>query len=321
MPTPDQWLFPLFADHQQYDRSMERLSDLHIYTGSRCNRQCDFCIVSGRPDGWYEPITEATLEAALRLVPSDGTIKFYGGEPTIDTDNVLWAMAWLRGSGFAGWFTIFSNGVLADRIIHLLEADERADVVLNYSILHGEDAEPIPPDALAKLQAFAARHPGRIFSSHAGVFPFGKGNDFVEAAGQLHFTERMHTSIEKKIAAGQMDEAAASKAEERGFRACPRCRPVVTSDGRHHACPFAVESRMPHFQLGDLATPPEVTLARYQQFLDWINDVLEPEAERLEAHPCLVCTHGLGSLPTFQNPSMPAALPSSASIMARSTAY
>lgn len=303
MPTPDQWVFPLFTDHQQYDRSMERLSDLHIYTGSRCNRQCDFCIVSGRPDGWYQPITEEVLEAALKLVPPDGTIKFYGGEPTIDIDNVQWAIIWLRRRGFAGWLTIFTNGVLADRVIRLLEADARTDVALNYSILHGEDAEPIPPDALSKLQAFAAEHPGRIYSSHAGFFPFGKGVDFVEAVGQPHIIERMRASVEKKLAVGEMDEAAAAEYEDRGFRACPRCRPVVTSDGRHHACPFAVESRAPHFQLGDLATPPEVALARYQQFLDWINDVLEPEAERLQAHPCLVCTRGLGSLPTFQNTS------------------
>jgi hypothetical protein len=53
-----------FTDHDQYDRAMEKLSDLHIYTGSKCNRQCDFCIVSGRPDGWYEPITGAPRNCA-----------------------------------------------------------------------------------------------------------------------------------------------------------------------------------------------------------------------------------------------------------------
>lgn len=38
MPKPNEWIFPAFADHDQYDRAMEKLSDLHIYTGSKCNR-------------------------------------------------------------------------------------------------------------------------------------------------------------------------------------------------------------------------------------------------------------------------------------------
>lgn len=297
MPEPNDWIFPAFTDHDKYDRAMAKLSDLHIYTGSKCNRQCDFCIVSGRPDGWYEPITEATLNATLALVPLNGTIKFYGGEPTVAPDNLLWAMQRLRALGFRGWFTIFSNGVLADRLIKLLEADERTDVVLNYSILHGEDAEPIPPDSLAKLKAFAAANPSRIYSSHAGFFPFGRGVEFAAEVGQAHINERMHTSLAKKIAIGELDRAAAIKAEERGFRICPRCRPVVGTDGRHHACPFAVESTMPHFDLGPVTDPSEQVLARYQRFLDWINNVLEPEAAALQSHPCLVCTNSLERLP------------------------
>ena len=297
MPEPNEWLFPAFTDHDQYDRGMEKLSDLHIYTGSKCNRECDFCIVSGRPDGWYQPITEETLSAVFQMVPMDGTIKFYGGEPTIAPENMLWAMRQLRERGFRGWFTIFSNGVLADRIIKLLAADDRTDVVLNYSILHGEDAEPIPPDSLARLKAFAASHPNRIYSSHAGVFPFGRGVDFVAEVGQAHINERMQTSMAKKIEIGEVDHSTAANAEDRGFRICPRCRPVVGTDGRHHACPFAVESKMPHFDMGAAADPAEHVLARYQRFLDWINDVLEPEAEALQIHPCLVCTHHLSTLP------------------------
>ncbi len=300
MPQPHEWLFPLFTDHDAYQREMKKFSDLHLYTGSKCNRQCDFCIVSGRPDGWYKPLTEAALDAALALVPMDATIKFYGGEPTIDTENLLWAMNYLRGRGFRGWFTIFSNGVLAERIIALLEADERTDVVLNYSILHGEDAEPLPPAALAKLQAYAATHTQRIYSSHAGVFPYGRGADFVAEVGQLHIAERMHTSFDKKIEAGDLDAGKAAQIEERGFRICPRCRPVVGTDGRHHACPFAVESTLPHFDLGAIDEPGEIVSQRFQKFLDWIDDVLEPEAERLQMHPCLVCTHKLATLPTYR---------------------
>lgn len=226
-----------------------------------------------------------------------GTIKFYGGEPTVASDNLLWAMRRLRELGFRGWFTIFSNGVLADRVIKLLEADDRTDVVLNYSILHGEDAEPIPSDSLAKLKDFAALHPNRIYSSHAGVFPFGRGVEFATQVGQAHINERMQTSMAKKIEAGQLNRAAVDKAAERGFRICPRCRPVVGTDGRHHACPFAVESQMPHFDLGPVSDPSEQVLARYQRFLDWINNVLEPEAEALQRHPCVVCANSLSRLP------------------------
>lgn len=300
MPRPSEWFFPAHTDREQYDRAMEKLSDLHVYTGSKCNRECDFCIVSGRPDGWYQPITEETLSAVIEMVPMDGTIKFYGGEPTIAPDNLLWAMQGFRERGFRGWFTIFSNGVLADRVIKLLEADDRTDVVLNYSILHGEDADPIPPDSLAKLKAFAALHPDRIYSSHAGVFPFGRGVDFVAEVGQAHINERMQTSMAKKMEIGELDQTKVAEAEDRGFRLCPRCRPVVGTDGRHHACPFAVESEMPHFDMGSVNDPGDLVLARYQRFLDWINDVLEPEAEALKIHPCLVCTHHLSTLPQPQ---------------------
>lgn len=297
----DEWYFPLFTDHDKYQREMPKFSDLHLYTGSKCNRKCDFCIVSGRPDGWYEPLTEDTLDAALSLVPmNEGTLKFYGGEPTIEIDNVLWAMRYLRARGFAGWFTIFTNGVLADRVIALLEADEKTDVVLNFSILHGTDAEPLPPASLHKLREYAAQHQQRIYSSHAGVFPYGRGADFVAAVGADHIADRMHTSFDKKIEIGELDQSSAERIEERGFRLCPRCRPVVGTDGRHHACPFAVESRMPHFDLGAIGENSETVENRYQLFLNWVDGVLEPEAERLQMHPCLVCTHNLDTLPTYQ---------------------
>lgn len=299
MPNKDSWLFPLFTDHVTYQRSMEKFSDLHIYTGSKCNRKCDFCIVSGRPDGWYEQITMATLEATLALVPMDGTIKFYGGEPTLDLENLLWAMLTLRENGFQGWFTIFSNGVLADRVIAILDADQHTDVVLNYSILHGEDALPLPEDSLKKLQQYARLHPNRLFSSHAGIFPFGRGDDFAREVGPVHLIDRMHTSMEKKLDAGHMDRSNVERMEERSFRVCPRCRPSVGTDNRHHACPFAVESSMPHFDLGSVDDPAEEVLDRYQRFIDWIDEVLEPEAERRGIHPCLVCTNGLTNLPLY----------------------
>lgn len=305
MHGPHQWLFPVFVDRVAYDRSMARLSDLHLYTGARCNRQCAFCIVEGRPDGWYQPLTPAVLDAARALVPSDGTIKFYGGEPSLDLPNLIWAMRYLRDGGFAGWFTLFTNGVQADRIIAALEADDRTDVVLNYSILHGVDAEPLPAAALARLQTWAAAHPGRIYSSHATVFPFGPGATFADEVGDEHLAARTRHSLERKVAEGHVAPVQADAAAARNYRVCPRCRPVVASDGRHLACPFAVESPSPHFVLGTVSDPTSTVLERYQQFLDWIDEVLEPEAERQQRHPCRVCTEGLAPLPVYRSREAP----------------
>jgi hypothetical protein len=288
------WIFPIFRDHETYDRRLPQLTDVHLYHGSKCNR------VDGRPEGWYEPMSEATLDAALGLVGTDATIKFYGGEPTLDLANLLWAMRYLRGKGFAGWFTIFTNGVQADRVIAALEADDRTDAVLNYSILHGIDAEPLPAAARDALIKWAGAHPGRIYSSHASVYPFGPGATFADDVGQRYLNTRAQDSLDKRVESGIVDRDAADRAKARNYRICPRCRPVVTTDGRHHACPFAVESPLPHFDLGTVADPSAVVLARYQQFLDWIDQVLEPEAERRQLHPCRVCTENLTPLPVYR---------------------
>ncbi|MGH9947474.1 MAG: radical SAM protein [Pyrinomonadaceae bacterium] len=296
------WLFPLFTDHDNYDRGMDKFTDFHLYTGSQCNRQCDFCIVSGRPDGWYAPLTEEILDAALELVPADGTIKFYGGEPTIDHKNLIWAIKYLRAKDFHGWFTVFSNGILAERVIDILEADKKTDVVLNYSILHGLDADPIPPLSLRILKEYEADNPNRLYASHAGVFPFGRGVEFVEKVGEHHVIERMETSFDKKKEIGEIDEEAAEAARKNGFRSCPKCRPVLRSDGRFHACPFAVESDSRHYDLGRLGKTSETEVVEnFQKFLDWVDETLEPEAARRDIHPCLVCTHHLEKLPAFRD--------------------
>ena len=44
-------------------------------------------------------------------------------------DRVTGIAASLRGHGFGGLFTIFSNGVKAQRLIDLLEADRRSEAV------------------------------------------------------------------------------------------------------------------------------------------------------------------------------------------------
>ena len=301
MSINHEWLFPVFTDHDEYDRSMLKLSDFHIYTGSKCNRACDFCIVYGRPDGWYSPISGQMLDSVLEIVPPDATVKFYGGEPTIDAENVIFAMKYLREKGFSGWFTIFSNGVLAERVIKILESDQKCDVVLNYSILHGIDAEKIPDKSLKRLQKFAAINPKRIYSSHAGVFPYGRAIEFGEQVGKEHIVERMNTSYDKFVQIGRLTPKVADEIRAKDFRLCPRCRPSLRTDGVFHACPFAVESNAPHFNLGQQGeTAESEVLQNYQKFLTWIDDVLEPEAERLKVHPCQVCNHKINDLPTFK---------------------
>lgn len=302
MSNDSQWIFPLFSDHVTYERTMPQFSDVHLYTGSRCNRSCDFCIVYGRPDGWYKPLTCEILDTILEVVPANANIKFYGGEPTVDGANVIWAMSYLRENGFEGRFTIFSNGVKADRVIEILEADEKSEVVLNYSILHGVDAEPLPEPALKKLREFAVTNPKRIYSSHAGVFPFGRGVDFVAQVGTEHVMERMQTSYGKFVEIGRMAPEMARRVEvEKSYRVCPRCRPSLRTDGVFHACPFAVESNAPHFRLGNLGeTSGEEVLENYQRFLDWVDSTLEPAAEKFHVHPCQVCTGMIEDLPTFK---------------------
>ena len=71
---------------------------------------------------------------------------------------------------------------------------------------------------------------------------------------------------------------------------CPRCCPVLTSRGRLHACPFAVELALPQYHLGGLDSEPAAAPVRHRRFLDWIDTVVEPAAIREGRHPCQVCT-------------------------------
>ncbi len=264
-------IFPFFQDRSEYRRGMPRMTDLHLYTGSVCNRSCDFCIVYGEPKGWYAPLNRDQLETAMQLIAPQGNVKFYGGEPTLDAENILWAISHLRQLGFEGCFTIFSNGIQARRIIRILEADDRCEVSLNYSILHGEGAEPIPAGALELLREFDRQHPGRIFSSHPDIVPIGRGFDSGNPAGRGDFSG-----------------------------SCPRCRPVVTTRGKLHACPFAVEFESSHYDLGRVGDAPEALQANYRSFLNWVDEVLEPAAQQRGVHPCEVCHKHRDGLPDYR---------------------
>src|SRR5512145_3288161 len=85
-----------------------RVKELLLYPGNFCNRDCAFCTVAGSPRGWYHPFGPAHLDQALALVHlgPEAAIKFYGGEPTLDVENMTWAIGYLRARAFEGSFTV-----------------------------------------------------------------------------------------------------------------------------------------------------------------------------------------------------------------------
>jgi hypothetical protein len=264
MSVPDSTLpFPAFRD-ASLDRKPApgRWEELHLYHGARCNRQCAFCCVEGRPDGGHIPFTEAVLRAAVEIVAPRGSLKIYGGEPTLDRENMLWSVGRLRELGFAGAITFFSNGIRARTLLDLLDSDPLAAcrAVLNYSIATGRGERPLPPASLRLLQSYAVRYPDRLYVSHDFIIPVGRHG-------------------------GEEAYAESSEAPVR----CFHCFPVLTSAGRFHACPFAVEYALPHFLLGTAQTPDTTVQAQFTRFQTWMTTTLEPEAERHGQNACHLC--------------------------------
>jgi hypothetical protein len=240
-----------------------RLDELHLYHGAWCNRTCTFCCVEGGPQGDHQPFTEEVLQTAVALVAPRGSLKIYGGEPTLDGPNLRWTLKRLRELGFAGAITIFSNGLRAAQLILCLESDPKTFAVLNFAIATGRGEKPLPRSASERLLAWAEANPRRLFLSH----------DFTVTAGR---------ETESEATAGAT---------------CFRCWPTLTSRGQLHACPFAVTHQHAHFALGAVGDEAALTLARLGHFQHWIEKVLEPEAERRGQDACAVCTGG--SAPAF----------------------
>ncbi|MBE9111372.1 radical SAM protein [Nodosilinea sp. LEGE 07298] len=252
----------------------QRLLELHLYPGNRCNRECDFCTVFGSAEGWYADYTPEHLDAALGTVMLDerGVVKFYGGEPTLSPDNLLWAIAYLRDRGFGGSIVIYSNGIQADHLTDILAADPlgKTTASLNYSIATGDGAPQMPLSSLRKLEAYEAEQPGAIAMGHADIVDSGRGID--PFTGEENRPKSAHR--------------------------CPHCYPVLKTDGSFHACPFAVENAAPHFQLGTIQDAPEMVADNFQTFLDWIDTVHEPYAIAHDQPACTVCWQHLEALPT-----------------------
>jgi hypothetical protein len=257
---------------EHYAAGDQELRELHLYEGNFCNRTCSWCTINGSPQGWYQPYALAVIEQALRNVAADGNIKFYGGEPTLHAAAIIDAMRALRAGGFRGLFTVFSNGVRAERLIEILDSDGRSEAVLNYSIYHGRDAEPLPAHVQARLEEWAQAHPNRMFQGYKVLFHAGAGAD------QSFDRDR--------------------EADFHGLgRGCVRCFPVLTSQGRFHACPFAVEIDAPHYDLGRVGSEPETVLANYRSFRAWVDEVLDPAARARGVSSCEMCHRHLQELP------------------------
>ena len=260
---------------EHYTDGDTRLRELHLYEGNFCNRTCTWCTIKGSPDGWYANYNRAVLDQAAATIAPDGNLKFYGGEPTLHASAIIDAMAYLRGRGFHGLFTIFSNGVQAQRLIDILESDGRSEAVLNYSIYHGRDAEPLRPHAKERLESWAAAHPNRIFQGYKVLFHAGAGAD--------HTYDRDREADFHGLGSG-----------------CVRCFPVLTSQGRFHACPFAAEIDAPHYDLGRVGSDPQVVFRNYRTFRAWIDTTLDPAARQRGISSCEMCHRHLHELPAAE---------------------
>ena len=281
------------------DPSDARFPEVMLYFGNACNRECTFCCVDGGPDGSYQAFTRSSVKAMLARIKPDARIKLYGGEPTLYHRHLINVVQSLRAGGYTGRLTVFSNGIQASRLIAMLEADpptelqRGSDAYLNHMIWLGRGAPRIPEGRRRALLTWAAAHPGRLFLGHDDILPVGGAESDELRMGALSAAPNF---------AGR----------------CARCYPTFRSDGVVHACAFAAEVRSAQYQLGTLADTAEQIAARREQFLQFIDQVVEPEAARRGESPCRVCLAHARALPAIQGctPSSPS---SSSTPASRST--
>ncbi len=271
--TPTETIFKERNSREKGVVENDRLMELHLYPGNRCNRDCDFCTVFGTPQGWYLDYTPKHLDATLAsvMLHEQGALKFYGGEPTLNTQNTIWAIAYLRTHHFKGAIVVYSNGIKADHLLQILQSDPlgKTTASLNYSIATGDGAPQMPPSSLRKLEAYERENPGAIAIGHPDIVDSGRG----------------------------VDPFTGEETRPKNNHRCPHCYPVLKTNGQFHACPFAVENESPHFQLGTLADSPKTVTQNFQTFLNWIDTVHEPYAIEKDLPACTVCWKNLQDLP------------------------
>jgi hypothetical protein len=281
-----------------HDPSDARFPEVLLYFGNACNRECAFCCVDGRPGGSYRPFTRSAVRSIFERIRPDARVKLYGGEPTLYHNHLINVVRALRAGGYVGRLTIFSNGIQAARLIAMLDADPATDLhpgsdaYLNHLIWLGRGADPIPEGRRRALLTWAAVHPGRLFLGHEDILPVGGA------------------------AAAATRDGALSDAPDFAGR-CARCYPTFRSDGTVHACAFAAEVRSPQYDLGTLDDTAEQIAERRAQFLQFIEQVVEPEAALRAVSPCRVCLDHARTISELQG--CPPSSPSSSTPASRST--
>jgi hypothetical protein len=125
------------------------------------------------------------------------------------------------------------------------------------------------------LEAWATAHPNRIFQGYKILFHAGAGAD------------------------GTFDRDRESDFHGLG-QGCVRCFPVLTSQGRFHACPFAAEVDAPHYDLGRVGSDPQTVVANYRAFRTWVDETLDPAARARGISSCEMCHKHLAQLPVAE---------------------
>ena len=271
--------------------------ELLLYVGNACNRDCFFCCIEGSPDGWYGEFEQDAPARILSLVEPEARIKLYGGEPTLSHGHVVWLIRGLRAAGYRGRVTVFSNGIQADHLITILEADPPSDThagsdcYLNPHIWEGRGVEPIPSGRRRMLERWADQNPDRLWLSHDDVLPVGAAEDGTTRPDPEGDSEAPLPLPDEKPFGGR----------------CARCWPTVRSDGRIHACAFAAEEASDRYTLGHLGdTSAEALRSARDEFLRWIDNEIEPRATAEGVLPCEVCVRSARAMTEAESsPKLP----------------
>ncbi len=250
-----------YPNPEIYNERDYPLRELYLYQGNQCNRHCAFCTVFGQMNGWLEPYNEDILDYALKLISSDGHIKFYGGEPSLNVKNQRESISYLREKGFNGRITLFTNGVEFTKLQEILNMDSQITLALNYSIFHGRETHGLSPSIKQKILDYQSQFPNRIYLGHADLIPAGRGSENKSTDNETpHFDLR-----------------------------CPRCFPVLTSRGEIRACPFNVEIQSVYHFLGDITDSPNDVIMHYRLFRDWIESAISSFVNLTGRFPCDYC--------------------------------
>lgn len=99
-----------------------RLKDLILFVTDRCNMRCDHCIFWERIDHPGPEMTLDQLRRIARSLPPLRTLAVTGGEPFLRNDLPQIVETFFRDNQ-THHIQVNTNGLLSDRMIHLVELD------------------------------------------------------------------------------------------------------------------------------------------------------------------------------------------------------